>query len=92
MNIKILSITKRIVAMLFVLIFAVLCLTSCGYNKQIIDLDYKYNYAIIFLPDGSTIEGKVSTWNDYENSDMVQVKIDSVTYLTHSSNVILETR
>lgn len=83
---------KRIVAGLIVLIFSVLCLTSCGFNKQIIDLDYKYNYAVIFLPNGDKIEGKVSSWNDYEQSDMIQVKIDGVTYLTHSSNVILEAR
>lgn len=64
----------------------------CACNKQVLDLDYHFNYAIIFLPDGNRIEGKVSSWNDYEQSDMVQVKIENVTYLTHSSNVILEYR
>ena len=83
---------KKIAAALLALIVAIGFLTSCGYNKQIIDLDYKYNYAIIFLPDGDRIEGKVTSWNDYEQSDMIQVKIDGVTYLTHSSNVILEAR
>ena len=82
---------KRLICILMVLVM-VFMLIGCGYNKQIIDLDYKFNYAIIFLPDGSTIEGKVSSWNDYEESDMIQVKIDGVTYLTHSSNVILEAR
>ena len=76
-----------------ILIFAIIfTLSACGYNKQILDLDYKFNYAIIFLPDGSTIEGKVTSWNDYEESDMIQVKIDGITYLTHSSNIILEAR
>ena len=76
-----------------ILIFAIIfAFSACGYNKQILDLDYKFNYAIIFLPDGSTIEGKVTSWNDYEESDMIQVKIDGITYLTHSSNVILEAR
>ncbi len=83
---------KRIVAVLIVLIFSVSCLTSCGYNRQLVDLDWKYDHAIIFLPNGEKIEGKVSSWNDYEQSDMIQVKIDGVTYLTHSSNVILEAR
>ena len=67
-------------------------ITNTLFNKQIIDLDYHFNYAIIFLPDGEKIEGKVSSWNDYEESDMIQVKIDGVTYLTHSANVILESR
>ena len=82
---------KRLICILMVLVL-VFMLIGCGYNKQLIDLDYKFNYAIIFLPDGSTIEGKVSSWNDYKESDMIQVKIDGVTYLTHSSNVILEAK
>ncbi len=82
---------KKLLIVLLVLIMAFL-LIGCGSNKQIFDLDYHFNYAIIFLPNGEKIEGKVSTWNDYEQSDMIQVKIDGVTYLTHSSNVILESR
>lgn len=82
---------KKSICIILILAMA-LTLMACGYNKQILDLDYKFNYAIIFLPDGNRIEGKVSSWNDYEASDMIQVKIDGVTYLTHSSNVILECR
>ena len=82
---------KKIISFILVLVM-IFAFSACGYNKQIIDLDYKFNYAIIFLPDGTTIEGEVSSWNDYEASDMIQVKIDGVTYLTHSSNVILEAR
>lgn len=82
---------KKFLCVLLVLAMCVL-LIGCGYNKQIVDLDYKFNYAIIFLPDGEKIEGKVSSWNDYDESDMLQVKIDGITYLTHSSNIILEHR
>lgn len=80
---------KRIFAVVMIVIVV---LSLCGCNKQIIDLDYKFNYAIIFLPNGEKIEGKVTAWNDYDQSDMIQVKIDGVVYLTHSSNVILECR
>lgn len=82
---------KKLISILLVLAM-IFALTACGYNRQIIDLDYKFNYAIIFLPDGSRIEGKVSSWKDFEQSDMIQLKIDGITYLTHSSNVILEER
>lgn len=64
----------------------ILTLTSC--NRNVIDTTYKFDKAIIFLPDGGKIEGEVENWVDYEQSDMVQVKIDGKTYLTHSSNVI----
>lgn len=61
-------------------------LTGCGFNKQIIDLNYSFTKA--------TIEGietiDIKNWNDFENSDMVQViGTDGTVYLTHSSNVIL---
>ncbi len=59
-------------------------LTGC--NKQILDTNYTFTKAII---DGV---GKVEikSWNDYEQSDMVQVTDkNGVVYLTHSSNVVL---
>ena len=61
----------------------------CGCNRQIIDLTYNYNYAIIELPNGEIIEGKVSSWKDYEDGDQIQVVIDGTTYLVHSSNVAM---
>ena len=65
---------------------SVLLLASC--NKQMIDLTYEYSQAQIKMPDGTVIEGKVDSWNDYEG-DQLQVKINGTTYLVHSSNVIL---
>ena len=82
---------KKIICIMLILVM-VFTFAACGYNRQIIDLDYKFNYAIIFLPDGNRIEGKVSSWKDFDQSDMIQLKIDGVTYLTHSANVILEAR
>lgn len=67
-------------------ILAVIIVSACGYNKQLVDLEYSYDTAII---DGV---GNVSvkSWCDYENSDMIQViDKDGNVYLTHSSNVIL---
>lgn len=59
-----------------------------GCNKQVIDLTYEYSQAQIKMPDGTVIEGKVDSWNDYEG-DQLQVKINGTTYLVHSSNVVL---
>lgn len=63
-------------------------LLMAGYNKQVIDLTYEYSQAQIKMPDGTVIEGKVDSWNDYEG-DQLQVKINGTTYLVHSSNVVL---
>lgn len=35
------------------------------------------------------IKGRVESWVDFEVGDMIQVKIDGATYLTHPANVVL---
>ena len=65
-----------------VVIFITSCLTGC--NKQIIDLTYSYNYAIIQLPDGTIKEGKIASWSDYDG-EQLQVKFkDGTVHLTSS--------
>ena len=54
-----------------------------------IDVTWKFDRAVVRLADDRVIEGKVQSWNEFESSDMIQVKIDGVSYLTHSSNVVL---
>lgn len=71
-----------------VLIAAVL-LVMAGCNKQMVDLTYSYERAILSLPNGEIVEGRVSSWTDFEDGDQIQVKIDGKTYLVHSSNIVL---
>lgn len=82
---------KQILCILLIMaIVCVLCfaLAGCG-NQQLIDTTWTFERAIIFLPNGEKIEGPITRWNDYSESDMVQVQIEDKTYLTHSSNVIM---
>lgn len=72
----------------FAMIFVV-AMSLCGCNHQIIDTTYKFDRAIISLPNGKVIEGKVTSWTDYTDGDQIQVKIDGKTYLVHSSNIVL---
>ena len=72
-----------IICLVFTLIFA------SGCNRQVIDMTYKYDRAIISLPDGTIVDGKVDSWTDFEDGDQIQVKIDGVTYLVHSANIVL---
>ena len=78
---------KKILAIMLVLGLALVILTGC--NKQIFDTTYSFDYAIISLPNGKVIEGKVESWTDYEDGDQLQVKINGKTYLVHSSNIAL---
>lgn len=67
----------------------ILAMAMTGCNKQMVDLTYSYERAILVLPNGEVIEGKVSSWTDFEDGDQIQVKIDGKTYLVHSSNIVL---
>ena len=80
---------KKIIALLLAVIAILSIALLSGCNKQLMDLTYSYEYAIIGLPNGEVVEGKVSSWTDYEDGDQLQVKINGKTYLVHSSNVVL---
>ena len=69
------------------LLASTIVLTACNYD--VIDTQYKFNYAYINVSDTYRVEGKVDKWTDYEDGDQIQVTINGVTYLTHASNVTL---
>ena len=77
---------KKLTALVLALILMIL---MAGCNKQMVDLTYSYERAIISLPNGEVIDGKVSSWTDFEDGDQIQVRIDGKTYLVHSSNIAL---
>ena len=80
----------KIIAVVLVIIFAIL-LSGC--NQQIIDTTFSFNYGTVYSPSGEVVaQGKVQSWADFEDGDQLQVKIDGVMYLTHSSNIVLELR
>ena len=78
---------KKILATVFMLMMA-LMLSSCG-NYQMLDTTYRFDRAIISLPNGNIVDGEVDSWIDFEDGDQIQVKIDGVTYLVHSSDIVL---
>ena len=79
---------KKLIAILLAIAMVISLCCGCG-NRTVFDTTWTFERAIIFLPDGEKIEGAISSWTDYESSDMLQVTIDGATYLTHSTNVIL---
>lgn len=77
---------KKILAIALVFVIG---LTMVGCNKQIVDTTYRYDRAIVSLPDGTIIDGKIDSWRDYEDGDQIQVKINGTTYLVHSEDIAL---
>ena len=78
---------KKVLVVVFSILMGMF-VSGCG-NRQIMDLTYTFNRAIIELPNGEIIEGKVDSWRDFDDGDQLQIVIDGVTYLVHSSDAVL---
>lgn len=78
-----------VIVILVILAGAALLIHSEFYNKTIIDLTYAYDTAIIKLPNGEVVQGKVESWTDYKDGDQLQIKVNGKVYLVHSANVVL---
>ena len=78
---------KKVFAFLLAATLAV-SLAACG-NRQMIDMTYTYDRAVISLPNGEVVDGKIQSWRDYEDGDQIQVPVNGKTYLVHSTNIAL---
>lgn len=78
---------KKIIA---ILILAVMMLTLVSCNYQVIDLNYKFDYAYISYGDGTVEKVEIASWRDYEEGDQIQITgKDGTVYLVHSENCVL---
>lgn len=73
-----------------ILAAAMMAATFAGCNKQLVDTTFKYDRAVIMMPDGEIVDVGIKSWTDFEDGDQIQVKGDNgVTYLVHSSNIVM---
>lgn len=82
---------KKRVALIISLAMILISCTGC-YNNQLAGMTDHYDRAIIYLPNGEIVEGRVSSWTSWTSfgdGGAVQIKIDGKTYLTHICNVCL---
>jgi hypothetical protein len=84
---------KKIICVILILSLA-LALTACQVgNRQVgWDTTQTFTYAILELGNGEVVEGTVTSWRDFDDSDVVQFTMNDITYLTHYSKVILTTK
>lgn len=87
---------KKRLALIIAFIVAAMLLVSCGSSActgsggyQAVDTVWKFDKAIIALPNGEIVSGKVEQWRDFEDGDQLQIKIDGTWYLVHSTNCVL---
>ena len=85
--------TKAVIA-----VFAVVIILLVGFvvywelnhgNRTLIEVKNRFDRAIISLPNGEVVEGKISSWQDYSDCDVVQITMGGKTYITSYSNVCL---
>ena len=83
----------KIFCLIAVLAIAVLVLSSCTEqrgNRVIAGKDVQtFTYAYIRLGDKDIVEGYITQWRDYDNSDTIQLMINGKYYLTHYSCVVM---
>lgn len=80
---------KKSVRFLFLAILSIV-LVGCG-NKKLLDTTYTFEYAIISLPNGNTVEGEIESWKDYEGEQLQITFENGETYLVSSFNAVLKT-
>jgi len=84
---------KRFLLVL-VLVAMALAMTACDTattgNRAVWGKDVQtFTYAYIRLGDKDIVEGYITQWRDYDDSDVVQIMIDGKYYLTHYSCVVM---
>ena len=85
---------KKIVYIVATLLAAAMILTACGSvqtgNRVVVGQDVQtFTYCHINLGGEKIVEGYITQWRDYDNSDVVQLLVDGKYYLTHYTNVVM---
>ena len=80
---------KKIICLLLAVVVILTTICFAGCNMSVIDTTYSFDKAMIYMPDGTVVKGRVESWKDYEDSDAIQVEIDGKVYYTFLNNVVL---
>ena len=84
---------KKKITIIIVLITLVIGLCACQTqtgNRVTGGADVQtFTYAYIYLGDTKIVEGYITQWRDYTNSDTIQIMINGRYYLTHYSCVVM---
>ena len=82
---------KKIIGILVLVALAVLlvaCEAHVGNRAYGNDVQ-TFTYAYIRLGDKDIVQGYITQWRDYKDSDAVQIMIDGKYYLKHYSCVVM---
>ena len=77
---------KKLFAIILLGVIMLITFTGCGFNKQILDLNYEYDAAIVNMFDGTSKEIIIKKWKDYEGEQLQFVDSEGNTWLVSSVN------
>lgn len=79
-----------VIAILILIAVGIGVMFNGGCNRQIVDTTYRFEKAMIKMPDGTTKTVSVKSWRDFQDGDQIQVTDkDGNTYLGHACNIML---
>ena len=79
-----------VIALLILIVVGIFVMFNGGCNRQIVDIQYRFEKAMIKMPDGNTKTVSVKSWRDFQDGDQIQVTDkDGNTYLGHACNILL---
>ena len=79
---------KKKLSIILLSVISMISISGCG-NKDLWDMNYTFNKAIISLQNGEVIEVDVKSWTDYEGEQLQIESTDGTLYLTSSYNCTL---
>ena len=65
------------------LIVVMFCMVACDLQAT------KYDYAVLYLPNGNSVEGWIDDWYTLGNGELIWVMIEGTGYRVHTSNVVM---
>lgn len=79
-----------VIALVILIAVGIGVMFNGGCNRQVVDFKYRFDNAMIKMPDGTVKTVKVKSWRDYSDGDQIQVidKSGNV-YLGHACNIML---
>lgn len=79
---------KKFILIIALLFTIVLAIPVAGCNRQVIDLNYKFSRASVYI-NGEWKDLAIKTWSDYEGEQLQLTLKDGTVLIVHSANCIL---
>lgn len=78
-----------VIAILIAIAVGIFVMFNGGCNRQIVNVKYRFDKAMIKMPDGTCKTVNVKSWRDYEGDQLQVIDRAGNVYLGHACNIML---